>query len=139
MPRLTVEKIYGEAKREVLKQLVAYNTQAAGKANYQPLAITVRDGRKIVGGLIGATFWDWLFVELLWVAAEKRRKGLGKALLQKAETEARKRGARNAYLNTYSFQAPGFYKKLGYRQFGELSNFPAGHKHHWLTKALDDL
>ena len=136
MPRLTVEKVFGEARREVLKQLVAYNNQAAGKANFQPLAIKVRERGKIVGGLVGQTFWDWLFVELLWVSAEKRGKGLGKALLQKAEAEARKRGARNVYLNTYSFQAPGFYRKLGYRQFGELKDFPAGHKHHWLTKAL---
>ena len=83
MPRLTVEKVFGEARREVLKQLVAYNNQAAGKANFQPLAITVRERGKIVGGLVGQTFWDWLFVELLWVSAEKRGKGLGKALLQK--------------------------------------------------------
>jgi len=53
-----------------------------------------------------------------------------------AEDEARHRGAKNAYLDTFSFQAPDFYKKHGYRVFGELQDFPPGHQRHFLTKRL---
>ena len=48
----------------------------------------------------------------------------------------RKRGVRNAYVDTFSFQAPEFYRKLGYREFGRLDDFPTGHRRSWLTKAL---
>ena len=77
-----------------------------------------------------------MFVELLWVSDERRREGLGRALMRTAEAEARKRGMRNAYLYTFSFQAPGFCKKLGYKEFGRLKNYPSGHSCHWMTRAL---
>jgi hypothetical protein len=56
--------------------------------------------------------------------------------MKKAESEARKLGIRNVVLNSFSFQAPNFYPKLGYREFGRLKDFPAGHFRSFLTKAL---
>jgi len=79
---------------------------------------------------------DWLSVDALWIADKYRGKRHGTALMKKAESEARKRGIRNVFLNSFSFQAPGFYQKLGYREFGRLDNFPPGHHRSFLTKAL---
>jgi hypothetical protein len=56
--------------------------------------------------------------------------------MQAAEKEAKRRGAKNVYVDTFSFQAPEFYKKIGYREFGRLKDFPVGHHRSWLTKAL---
>ena len=56
--------------------------------------------------------------------------------MEVAEAEARQRGAQNAYLDTFSFQAPDFYKKLGYQVFGELPDFPTGHQRYFLKKEL---
>src|SRR5689334_4976912 len=118
MARLQVETVHGPSSRHIAKGLRAYNVRSVGRIDYKPLTITAREGKDIVGGLAGYTFFGWLFIDRLWVSDERRRKGLGKALMKRAESEARKRGARNGYLSTFSFQAPGFYKKLGYRQFG---------------------
>jgi ribosomal protein S18 acetylase RimI-like enzyme len=136
MARVTVERTYGPARRLVIKELQKHIRGAVGRVDYKPLAITVRERGQIVGGLVARMFLGWLFIELLWVSDQRRQRGLGRSLMQKAESEARKRGIRNAYLDTFSFQAPGFYKKLGYREFGKLKNFPAGHTRHWMTKAL---
>jgi ribosomal protein S18 acetylase RimI-like enzyme len=136
MTRLRVESIYGPARREGYKYLRAFNQKIAGKIDHRPLAITLREGNEIVGGLVGETFWGWLAIELLWVSDEQRGKGLGRSLIARAESEARKRGARHVYVNTFSFQAPGFYRKLGYREFGKLHNFPKDHSRHWMMKAL---
>jgi GNAT superfamily N-acetyltransferase len=136
MARVRVQSIYGPTRRQILGELVRYNTAAVGRRDHKPLAITVEERGKVVGGLVGETYLDWLAIELLWISDEHRRKGLGKLLLAKAESEARKRGARNVYLNTFSFQAPGFYERLGYKEFGRLSDFPKGHSRHWLQKAL---
>jgi len=136
MARLRVETVHGPARRRIFKELRAFNARHLGKLDYKPLTITVREGTEIIGGLSGQTALGWLYVEVLWVSDARQRKGLGAALMAKAEAEARKRGARNAWLNTFSFQAPTFYKKLGYKEFGRLDDYPAGHSHHWMTKAL---
>jgi ribosomal protein S18 acetylase RimI-like enzyme len=56
--------------------------------------------------------------------------------MQEAERRARRRGSRLIHLNTYSFQAPGFYEKLGYRRFGGMSGSPAGASRHFYVKPL---
>jgi len=136
MVSLQLDKVHGPAKREILKRLRAYNVSAAGQSDNRPLTITLRHKGKIVGGLIGETFFGWLFVSLLWIAEQHRGNGFGKALVEAAEAEARKRGVRGVYLDTFGFQAPGFYEKMGYREFGRLNEFPAGHDRVWMTKAL---
>jgi GNAT superfamily N-acetyltransferase len=72
----------------------------------------------------------------LWVSEELRGGGLGAHLLGTAEAAARERGCGAVWLDTFSFQAPDFYKKPGYRQFGQLDDFPPGHAHHFLWKPL---
>jgi ribosomal protein S18 acetylase RimI-like enzyme len=114
-----------------------YNTEHAGDDNYQHLCFALHGpDQEIVGGVIAATYWDWLYIDLLWVKKELRGRGYGHRLLTLAEQEARQRGARNAYLDTFSFQAPEFYKGHGYRVYGELEEFPTGHQRYFLTKEL---
>ena len=114
-----------------------YNTQAAGDGSAIFLCFALNDPNgTIVGGIIGETHWNWLFIHLMWIPEELRGKGYGHRLLLAAEDEGRKRGATNAYLDTFSFQAPEFYKKHGYQVFGVLDDFPPGHKRYYLTKHL---
>ena len=114
-----------------------FNTQQAGDDNGKNLCFVLKaPGGEIVGGVIGATYWDWLYVNLMWLKAELRGLGFGSQLLLAAEAEARQRGAKHAYLDTFSFQAPGFYKKYGYEVFGVLEDFPAGHRRYFLQKEL---
>src|ERR1700691_1951321 len=127
-----IEKVLGPAKRELFKALRAYNAAAAGKPDHRPLAVTIRDKGKIIGGLIAETYYGWMYVNVLWVSEQHRGKGLGRSLLQTAEVEARKRGVHNVFLASFSFQAPKFYASLGYREFGRLKEFPAGHDSIWL-------
>jgi GNAT superfamily N-acetyltransferase len=136
MASIRVESTYGATKRRILGELIRFNVAAVGGMTHQPLAITAQDRGEVVGGLIGETYLGWLAIELLWVSDRHRHKGLGKTLMATAETEARKRGARSVYLNTFDFQAPEFYQKLGYREFGRLDDFPVGHTRYWMTKAL---
>jgi GNAT superfamily N-acetyltransferase len=136
MAEVKVEKIYGPAKREIIKGLLAFNKRALGSWNFKPMAVTLRHRGAIVGGLYAETYLNWMYISLFWLADDFRGKGFGSKIMQKAEKEARKRGVKNAFVDTFSFQAPGFYKKLGYREFGKLKDFPAGHSRSWLTKAL---
>lgn len=102
-----------------------------------PLVVTLRstEGR-LVAGLTGRTFWGWLHVRHTWVAENLRGLGLGRRLMSAAEAEAKSRGCSQAYLTTYSFQALDFYRRLGYRVFGALEDFPPGERRYFLRKKL---
>ena len=114
-----------------------YNTAEAGDMNAQTLCFVLQNSEKeTVGGVIGQVHWDWLNIDLMWVQENLREQGYGQQLLGLIENKARELGAKNAYLDTFSFQAPGFYQKYGYQIFGELKDFPTGHQRYYLTKAL---
>ncbi len=131
-----IEKVHGPARREIVKGLLAYNAAAVGQSGHRPLTVTIRERGRIVGGLAGETFFGWMFVSLLWVSDKHRGKGWGTSLMRTAEAEARDRGVNAVYLDTFSFQAPAFYERLGYREFGRLKECPPGYDRVWMTKTL---
>jgi ribosomal protein S18 acetylase RimI-like enzyme len=117
--------------------LTDYNHQQAGDSGEKNLCFVLQGPEEeVVGGIIGATHWDWLYISLMWLKEEFRGRGYGHRLLTMAEEEARKRGAKHAYLDTFSFQAPDFYQQHGYEVFGELKDFPTGHQRYYLRKQL---
>lgn len=114
-----------------------YNRQQAGEQSFQRLCFVLRGpDEEVVGGVLGEVYWDWFYVDLLWVKEELRGRGYGNRLMARAEDEARQRGAKQAYLDTFSFQAPDFYKQLGYEVFGELPDFPTGYQRFFMKKQL---
>ena len=127
-----------ESARGVIgRGIRAFNRQHAGENTAERLCYAVYDAdQEIVGGVLGELSWGWLHVDLLWVREELRGRGYGGRLLQTIEEEARRRGARHAFLDTFSFQAPAFYEQHNYRVFGELGDFPAGHRRVFMTKRL---
>jgi GNAT superfamily N-acetyltransferase len=135
--RLTVEDEPAEADVEVLPHaLEAYNErQWPQHPPWRPLAIFLREEGRIAAGLAGETYCGWLFVKYLWVSEGLRGRGVGRDLMARAEVLARERGCHSAWLDTFSFQARGFYEKLGYEEFGRL-NYPPDHHRHFLRKRL---
>jgi GNAT superfamily N-acetyltransferase len=114
-----------------------YNIQQAGDNKFERLCFALQSpDAEIVGGILGEVYWGWFYIDLLWIKEELRGHGYGHHLLTQAEDEARKRGAKNVYLDTFSFQAPDFYKAHGYQAFGELPDFPPGHQRYFFTKQL---
>ena len=123
----------------VRAQLTAFNRAQAADDQLQPLLILIRGaGGKIVAGLVGGTYWGWLYTEDLWVEEGLRGKGYGQSLLAAAEAEAVRRGCRYAHLDTMDFQALPFYQEQGYSIFAELEDIPAGtgHRRYSLKKRL---
>lgn len=124
----------------VLEQLIEYNLAQTGLRDYQPLAVFLNDdGGDIVGGLTGFTWGGTLKIEILWVREDQRGSGYGARMLAMAEDEARRRGCRQAILDTHSFQAPEFYPKHGYTQCGVADDWPRGHKQYYFQKRLDEV
>ena len=120
--------------REGLHQ---FNFAATGLTQVNPVALFVRDGQGAIrGGLVGYVWAQWLHITELWLAGACRGRGLGKQLLDRAEAEAAQVGARGAFLSTFDFQAPEFYKSCGYEVYGALTGYPPGHTEYHLRKTF---
>lgn len=126
-PRLDIPLQPSDEHREaVLRPLADFNARNGFPSDTKPLAIVLRgDADEPIGGLWGRTGYAWLFVEFLVVPEDLQGDGLGASLLAGAEEIARQRGCVGAWLTTFTFQAQGFYEKLGYSVFGELEDSPA--------------
>jgi GNAT superfamily N-acetyltransferase len=127
-----------EDREAVLALLCTYNERMAGPAHAEPIAILLRDAEdRPVGGLLGRSSYDWLFIEYLAVPEALRGQRLGSALIAEAERIARARGCCGLWLDTFAFQARGFYEKLGFTVFGTLEDHPRGSRRFFLSKRLD--
>ncbi len=124
-------------KQVVTDHLDSYNIGVTGFTEYSPINLFLRDGGdEVVGGLLAGVWGGVLFIRILWVAQTLRGRGHGRRLLEAAERRALERGASYAYLDSFSFQAPGFYEKHGYEIYARADDWPVGHTHYFLRKRL---
>jgi ribosomal protein S18 acetylase RimI-like enzyme len=117
-------------------ELVAFNSEVTGHQDLQFLRVAVWDSGDLLAGLCGATWGGCGFIDLIWVRADCRRRGLGTRLLDAGEKEIRRRGCDQVGLSTYSFQAAAFYVRAGYIECGRRFAFPHGHDQILFVKRL---
>jgi GNAT superfamily N-acetyltransferase len=121
-------------------QITAFNFAATGVYDGELLSIFVREEQnQIKAGVYGWTWGATCEIRYLWVHEAWRGKGLGSELLASCEAEAARRGCAQIVLSTHSFQAPGFYAKLGYKIAGSYQNYPVGHQLYFMEKKLSPL
>ncbi|HEV2704959.1 MAG TPA: GNAT family N-acetyltransferase [Pyrinomonadaceae bacterium] len=128
-----------EDLRVVRRGLISYNEARLTDNSYDAFNLILRDREgTVVGGLLGNAYWGWLYVDVLWVSEALRGRGYGRRLLLAAEAAALEKGYHSVYLDTFDFQSPGFYQKLGYEVFGTLDNFAGNHTRYFLRKTLKE-
>ena len=122
----------------VREALAQFNHALVGDDGHTPLHLVEYDaGGNIIGGLLGGTYWGWMYIDILWVREDHRRCGIGSKLLSEAEQEAMRRGCHHVHVDTMSWQAPGLYQKHGYEVVGILPDIPLGHQKYLLRKSLN--
>ena len=136
--RITHEETPDQADVDwVVKGLSDYNEAMVGPSGHQRMFLFARDADgALAGGLLGSTYYGWLFISVLFVNEAARGTGIGGQLLAEAEALGRERGAHHVFLDTFSFQAEPFYARRGYAVFGRLEAFPTGHGRAWMSKPL---
>ncbi len=124
------------------QKLMDFNKVGSGRPlDYRPLTIFVThpDTDELLGGLWGGTAYSYLHIELLYLPEDLRGAGLGRRLMAQAEEEAIQRRCRGIWLDTFSFQARGFYERIGYTVFGTLEDYPLGHSRFFLKKIFETI
>lgn len=133
----SIEEPTGADRDAIAAPLRAYNRDKVPSLDIRPLVIALQDEHgQTVGGLWGETALDWLHVDLLVVPETMRGQNVGSMVLRRAEDMARERGCIGAWLDTFAFQARGFYEKQGYAVFGEIPDHPVGGARYFLSKRL---
>ena len=134
------DKIDQKSYDRVVELLVEYNlskTKQFEKEINKPIEIIARNElNEIIGGLYGRSLWGTLEIKTFVVKTENRNEGIGRKLIQEAEKEAKNRNCRFISLDTFSFQAPEFYEKLGFIKIGTETDFPKGFEKHYYRKKL---
>jgi ribosomal protein S18 acetylase RimI-like enzyme len=137
------DKVDKVARDHIHRQIRAFNDnvseyhRAVRAAGPVPLDVFIRDeDGEILGGLVADTYWGWLAIEDLWIDHRLRGQGHGLKLMGLAESEAVARGCTSSFVQTFSFQARGFYEKLSYRVVGRLDDYPPGQVFFWMCKDL---
>jgi len=142
MPTIPIELVTGmdptTAEIDFLEdRLYEFNSQTTGIFDALGLSVFGRDAQgEIVAGLCGHTWGGCCEIRQVWVGDTHRGQGIGRRLLERAETEARRRGCVQILLATYSFQAPEFYRRFGFEIVDSVPDYPSGHQHLQLRKIL---
>ncbi len=101
------------------------------------VALEARRQGERVGSVHGVLLYRWLLIKYLAVPDEHRGHGIGSALLRELERVAATRGAIGLFVDTYGFQAPRLYQRLGYEELGRLPTPDAARTRIFFRKVLD--
>jgi GNAT superfamily N-acetyltransferase len=119
------------------QELEAFNDGFTGNAPRGTLSVkAVDEGGELIGGLAGWTWGGLCGIGMLWVRERSRADGWGSRLLLAAEAEAARRGCDRVVVSSFTFQAPAFYQRHGYRETGRTLGIPGGHQDVHLFKTL---
>ena len=134
---IRLENTESQKAQKIGELIRSYNRSKREAAECEPLNLYVEDEHgQLLAGLVAETFGNWLEIEYLFVKEGLRGQGIGSQLLQQAESEAKKRNCRFAFVNTYQFQAPAFYQKHGYQEVFTLKDYPYTGQRHYYQKEL---
>jgi GNAT superfamily N-acetyltransferase len=120
-------------------RLYAFNKAAVGREDGDGLGFVVRDeAAEIIGITAGYTWAGVCEIKQMWVDERHRGKGLGRVLLDAMVAEAQRRGVKQIFVASYSFQAPWLYEKAGFERVAAFEGWPEGHVNVILRKSFTE-
>ncbi len=84
------------------------------KVDYNDFCFVAKEDDTLLGVVVGHSYYKEVHVTDLIVREEYRGKGVGSELIKRVEKEFIGQRYENINLTTYVFQAPEFYKSLGF-------------------------
>ena len=102
----------------------------------ESVAFVAMDGEALAGVVVVVRFWGALHVKYVYVDDHYRGKGLATRLMERALGFGRDHKCPFAFVETMSFQALGFYQKMGFKLEFTRSGYAHGTSFHYLRKDL---
>lgn len=126
----------GEKEADYIhKKLIEHNLRYI--TDYEDYVLCIKDDcENIVGGIVASRENERMTIDYLWVDESVRGNGYGTRLIKQIEEIAANSECTVVWLNTFGFQAPDFYLKMGYELFGTLENCINGYSQYFFKKTL---
>lgn len=135
---LIVDYSPSQADNDVVSEgIIASNEHIIGERDKEFSIFLKNDSGKVFGGIQAYLDSESVYIDTLWVEESLQKKGYGTKLLGAVEQEAIKNRCKYITVDTWDFQAEGFYLKNGYKRLGEVKNYWLGHSKITLRKFLD--
>jgi GNAT superfamily N-acetyltransferase len=123
--------------RHLEESIYAFNEQVTGISDGKLFGLFLRDtDGTVIGGVHGWTWGKTCYVRLLFVPAHLRNQGYGTRLMRAVQAEATDRQCDQVLLQTHDFQAPEFYRRLGFEIVARVPDYPHGHHSLTMVKRL---
>jgi ribosomal protein S18 acetylase RimI-like enzyme len=120
-------------------RLKDHTEQAIGiNVSHAAFGLLAYEGETLIGSIVGKSFFNWLHIDLMWVEDSYRSQGVGRMLMDEAYRQAKEMGLSGIEVWTQSWQAPGFYKKMGYEELAVIDDFTPGRKRHVFRRLIPD-
>jgi GNAT superfamily N-acetyltransferase len=120
-------------------RIYEFNSAQTRQVDGEYFALFIRnEQQEVLAGLSGWTWASACEIQTLWVHPDWRGQGYGRKLLESAELQVQSRGCKVILISSYSFQAPGFYEKCGYKLIWQLNDFPPGHQNCFFVKRFEE-
>lgn len=134
----TDQDLSPDDKQIMIDGMLAYHASKGHPRKVDQYSVLIKNkhDNKLIGIVMVTFLWNGMQIGTLWVDEDMRGQGLGRKLMGMVEEEGKKRGATFAYTDTFTWQASGFYEKLGYSVYGKLEEFPPGNSLTYYRKSL---
>lgn len=105
-----------ELQKYLHKALGDHAIRAVGIDGYaeDPVSFELYESDKLAGSIVCQMVWGQLHIKLLFVEENHRNKGYARNLINQAIAYGKKRNCKFAFVETFNFQAPDFYVKMGF-------------------------
>jgi ribosomal protein S18 acetylase RimI-like enzyme len=118
-------------------KIYEFNAKATGFFDGEEFAAAIRNGAgEIIAGASGHTWGGCCQITNLWVHESVRHQDVGSQLVQAVETHALAKNCNQIVLSSHTFQAPDFYRKLGFIEQARVIGYPNGHADIHFTKYI---
>lgn len=126
-------------KERIAYGIREYNIPYFGfQAPSKPFCLYIQDEKnEVVAGLYGSIWNHFSYIDVLWVSEGYRNKGIGTFLMGRTEAFLKNHGCKKIRLDTFDFQAPQFYEKLGFKNFGIIPSCIRGRTRFYMEKILE--
>ncbi len=124
-------------KKVIIQGLIQHSVETTGyDGDLTSFAFTLRNNGEFCGAIVSKALWGALHIRHLFISPDCRGQGMGRTLMEKAFERGKELHCHFAYVETLSFQALGFYQKLGFDLEFTRPGYDKGVSFHYLRKEL---
>lgn len=119
------------------REFTVFGNESGVELNYDEFCFVAEDDDgQLLGAITGRAYYNEVHIGDLIIGKEHRKSGIGRKLVEEVENTYKGKGYVKITLTTFGFQAPEFYKKLGYEtEFVRVDKEPKLSKY-FLAKPL---